>query len=101
MYFQRSTFRTVTVTTGVDYVPHTMLQYQVLIDRIEHVGYIPTVLEGAPPAHGDPSDEHFVESADDLQCSFDGFIEHNCTTTSTPLETRVLSTSQILPTKDH
>ena len=39
-----STVRAVTVVTIVDYVSHTMLQYQVLIDRIEHVGYIPTVL---------------------------------------------------------
>ena len=72
-----STARAAAGTAGVSYVPHTLLQYQALIDHIAHAAYIAAVLAGVPPAHADPFDEHLAEAADDLQCSFDGFITHN------------------------
>ena len=59
---------------GVDYVPHTLAQFQALIDRAEHAAYIAAA---PPPAHADPFDEHLADAADDLQGSFDAFIAHN------------------------
>ena len=72
-----STARTVAAAAGVVYVTHTLVQYQVLIDHITHATYIDTVLVGVPHAHVDPFGEDLAEAADDLQCSFDGFIAHN------------------------
>ena len=72
-----STARTVAAAAGVVYVTHTLVQYQTLIDRITHATYIDTVLVGVPHAHVDPFGEDLAEAADDLQCSFDGFIAHN------------------------
>ena len=72
-----STARTVASAAGVVYVTHTLVQYQDLIDRITHTAYIDTVLVGVPHAHVDPFGEDLAEAADDLQCSFDGFIAHN------------------------
>jgi hypothetical protein len=62
------------MAAGVDYVPHTLAQFQALMDRAEHAAYIAAA---PPPAHADPFDEHLADAADDLQGSFDAFIAHN------------------------
>ena len=46
---------------GVDYVPHTLAQFQTLMDRAEHAAYIAAA---PPPAHADPFDEHLADAAD-------------------------------------
>ena len=69
-----STARAVSASAGVPYVPHTLLQYQALIDCVAHAADLAAVLAGPPPAHPSPFDEHLAEAADDLQCSRNGFI---------------------------
>jgi hypothetical protein len=49
-----STARAVAAAASVAYVPHTLPQYQGLIDRIEHAVYLAAVAGGGAPAHVDP-----------------------------------------------
>ena len=66
-----STARAVASAAGAAYVPHTLTQYQALIDRAQHDTYI----AAAPsPVHADFFDEHLADAADDLQGAFDAFI---------------------------
>ena len=69
-----STARVVAAAAGIAYLPHLLLQYQALIDRVSHAAYLTAVLVGAPPAHTEPCDEHLAEAVDDLESSFDVFI---------------------------
>ena len=69
-----STDRAVAASAGVTYVSHTLIQYQVLIDRVAHTVYLAAVLVGPAPAYPDPFDEHLAETVDDLQYSFDAFV---------------------------
>ena len=66
-----STARAVAAAAGAAYVPHTLPQYQALIDRVQHAAYIAAA---PPPAHADLFDEHLADAADDLQGAFDAFI---------------------------
>ena len=69
-----STVRVVVPVTGITYVPHTLIQYQTLIDRVSHTSYFVTVIEGPPPDQPDLYDEHLTETDDDLDSSFEVFI---------------------------
>ena len=99
-----STVRTVVAATVIEYVTHTLLQYQVLIDRVTHAAYLASVLGGASPDHPDPFDEHLAESVDHLESSFEVFISdkrrNNIYTTgdSTDIVTTYLD-REIFPSK--
>ena len=66
--------RAVAAQAGVDFVPLTMSQYLVLIDRVEHANYIAAVAAGNQPTHDDPFDDHLADATHELQASFEALI---------------------------
>jgi hypothetical protein len=79
-----STARAVAASAGVAYVPHTLLQYQALIDRAAHAVYLTAVLAGPAPAYPDPFNEHFAEAVDDFfSARLTLLLRTNATTIST------------------
>ena len=79
-----STARAVAASAGVAYVPHTLLQYQALIDRAAHAVYLTAVLAGPAPAYPDPFNEHLAEAVDDFfSARLTLLLRTNATTIST------------------
>ena len=77
-----STARAAAAVLGVIYIPHTMTQYLLLIDRVSHQDYIvavtTAVLAGvAPPVYPNTFSESLASAHSELQCAFDEHISRN------------------------
>ena len=72
-----ATGRAIAAAAGAAYVPYTLLQYDTMIDRADHVVYLAAVAGGAAPGAPNPFVENLADANDELMSAFEVFTVSN------------------------